>query len=166
MRVQGFRLGTIRLSLPPATSGIIWKEALEMAGFDEHPGTLDTVPDKLWRTLVADRGPNGTLVPSWYHRACLYCLEHATSIGNGDINTTALLEASTSSIMTEFLQGVQSVIWNRKFFDSNHGDYFDIGPSQLTKGDVVCIRSYFVPDSSQPTKGGNLRSSANAIFMA
>jgi hypothetical protein len=89
MRVKGFRLGTIRSSLPPATGGMIWKEALEMAGLDEDFGALDTVPDKLWLTLVADQGPNGSPVPNWYHRACLYCLEHATRIGDGDIDTAA-----------------------------------------------------------------------------
>jgi hypothetical protein len=103
MRVQGFRLGTIRSSLPPATGGMIWKEALEMAGLDEYLGTLDTVHDKLWRTLIADRGPNGSPVPNWHHRACLYSLEHATSSGDGDIDTTTSLEASISSIITEFL---------------------------------------------------------------
>jgi hypothetical protein len=38
--------------------------------------------------------------------------------------------------MTEFLQRVQSVIWNRKFFEVDVGDLFAVGPSQLTEGDV------------------------------
>lgn len=133
----GFGLDIISRLGPRASEGIILKEWLELGGCtisDEE----DTVPEAFWRTLVADRGPNGASVPSWYHRALLYCLANSTV--NGDINTIKLIEKCEkgSSLVVDFLQRVQSVIWNRKLLVSKQG-WIGIAPMAALEGDAVCI---------------------------
>jgi hypothetical protein len=60
---------------------------------------------------VADRGPDGTNTPGWYHRACLHCL--ATS-STGDISAGELIQNEESpQLMVEYLKRVQCVVWNR-----------------------------------------------------
>jgi hypothetical protein len=73
------------------------------------------VPDKLWRTLVADRSPDGGNPPGWYRRACLQSLKQRefTDV-NGSMNVSNLHLAN--HITKQFLKRVRSVIWNRTFF--------------------------------------------------
>ncbi|KAH7317765.1 heterokaryon incompatibility protein-domain-containing protein [Rhexocercosporidium sp. MPI-PUGE-AT-0058] len=135
--VRGFRLDTISKLGPRAAEGIILYEWLQLGGCilsDE----ADTVPEQFWRTLVADRGPNGSNVPSWYRRAFLYCLAESTP--NGDINTKGLIKTceAGSTLVVDFLQRVQSVIWNRKFLVSESGS-IGLAPMAAQERDVVCI---------------------------
>ena len=60
-----------------------------MGGWTDEDG-LENFPDSLWRSFVADRGPNWKSAPSWYRRACLKCLTHITQ--NGNLSTGALME--------------------------------------------------------------------------
>jgi hypothetical protein len=41
--------------------------------------------------------------------------------------------------MIEFLERVQSVVWNRKFFITANGHFFGLGPDGLQSGDVVVV---------------------------
>ena len=100
------------------------------------------VPERLWRTLVADRGPHGADAPSWYDRACLECLAHVDE--NGDLNTTLLKDMDrTASTMVTFLERVQRIIWNRVFFLTKAGNernaLFGLAPPKAETDDVVCI---------------------------
>jgi hypothetical protein len=136
--VQGFHVDTISELSSRIAEGIILTESLKMGGWDESDGqVLERVPEKLWRTLVADRGPDGTNPPSWYHRACLYCLSHRTN--NGDLNTRILIAEAKASMMVEFLKRVQSVVWNRKFFLSKEKGRFGLAPKRTREGDMICI---------------------------
>jgi hypothetical protein len=116
--VRGVRIDTIARLGPRASEGIVLYEWLELAGC---ANVSETDREDFWRTLVADRGPNGSNAPSWYNRAFLYCLHHFTP--NGDINTYRLIAQceGSSSLVVDFLQRVQSVIWNRKFLVSQNG---------------------------------------------
>ena len=136
--VHGFRLDTISKLRPRAAEGIILYEWLQLGGCilsDEG----DDVPEPFWRTLVADRGPNGSNVPSWYRRAFLHCLTDRTV--NGDINTKALIKAceADSTLVVDFLQRVQSVIWNRKFLVSRDNKWIGLAPMAAQEDDVICI---------------------------
>ncbi|KAH9220948.1 hypothetical protein DL95DRAFT_382905, partial [Leptodontidium sp. 2 PMI_412] len=84
LRLRGFRLDTIsQVSGRVAGSGIIPNDALEMGGWIQRE--TQTVPDRLWRTLVADRGPNGKSAPPWYSRTCWECLQRTDRLGDLDI---------------------------------------------------------------------------------
>jgi hypothetical protein len=137
-------LDTIRKLSPRAAQGMILQECLEMGGWSDED-ELEKVPDSLWRTLVADRGPDGKSAPSWYHRACLECFTHVTQ--NGDLSTGALMEnPNTPSTMVTFLKRVQQVVWNRKFLRSSGGEdedddkqLFGLAPTRAEEGDLICI---------------------------
>ncbi|PVH82006.1 hypothetical protein DL98DRAFT_489244 [Cadophora sp. DSE1049] len=136
--VHGFRLDSVARLGPRAAEGIILYEWLQLGGCiisDE----ADFVPEPFWRTLVADRGPNGSNVPSWYRRAFLHCLAESTA--NGDINTKALIKAceADSTLVVDFLQRVQSVIWNRKFLVSRNNKWIGLAPMAAQENDIICI---------------------------
>jgi hypothetical protein len=101
---KGLTLRQITKVSARVVNATITRECLEMLGWiqgelNENP---KKVPDRLWRTLVADRGPDGTNTPSWYHRACLHCL--ATS-STGDISTGELIQNEESpQLMVEYLK--------------------------------------------------------------
>jgi hypothetical protein len=142
--VKGICLDTIGQLSPRAAQGMILQECLEMGGWSDEDG-LENVPDSLWRTFVADRGPDGKSAPSWYRRACLECLTHITQ--NGDLSTGALMEnQNTPTTMVTFLKRVQRVVWNRKFFRSRGGVYqdereqlFGLAPTKSQVGDLIVI---------------------------
>ncbi|KAH7333338.1 heterokaryon incompatibility protein-domain-containing protein [Rhexocercosporidium sp. MPI-PUGE-AT-0058] len=141
---RGLRLDTIGKLSPRAAQGMILQEVLEMGGLNADDDDLKKVPDSLWRTLVADRGPNDTNAPSWYHRACLECLAQVTQ--NGDLSTGALIEnTSTASTMVTFLKRVQQVVWNRKFLlskgpeDDEEEKLFGLAPTHAQEGDLICV---------------------------
>ncbi|XMA15129.1 hypothetical protein WAI453_007920 [Rhynchosporium graminicola] len=118
---------------------MIMQESLEMGGLT-YPieDNLVKVPEALWRTLVADRGPNNISAPSWYHRACLHCLIHVTP--NGGLSTGVLKEQSgTATTMVTLLKRVQQVVWNRKFLLSKSKKLFGLAPTNAQEGDSICI---------------------------
>ncbi|KAL2065597.1 hypothetical protein VTL71DRAFT_3267 [Oculimacula yallundae] len=136
---RGLCLDIVDSLSPRAVSGSIMQESLEMGGLS-HPmdENMVKVPDVLWRTLVADRGPNNTSAPSWYHRAFLHCLTHVTP--NGDLDTEALrINPETASTMVTFLKRVQEVVWNRKFLLSKKLKLFGLAPTKAQAGDLICI---------------------------
>ncbi|KAI0872198.1 heterokaryon incompatibility protein-domain-containing protein [Hypoxylon argillaceum] len=113
--VKGFTLATIGEVSPRCTGGVIVQESL-MMGFGKGSRRYgDSVPDKIWRTLVADRGPDGKIPPAWYQRACLRCLEIADTFNNGDLNIGELLQGN-SDMLKKYLIRVRNVTWNRRFF--------------------------------------------------
>jgi hypothetical protein len=118
--------------------GIIMAQSLRIGGIDpdtdEH---ISTVPDELWRTMVADRGPDGIYAPRWYRRACLRVIERRNGIG--DINTTKLIEQERNSIVIDFLSRVRDVVWNRRFFRSQHERRLGLAPPNAQTGDIICI---------------------------
>lgn len=65
-------------------------------------------PDKLWRTLTGDRGPNGRNPPAYYHRACVYALERRSI--NGHLNTERILARERlPECVSEYVERVQAV---------------------------------------------------------
>jgi hypothetical protein len=142
--VKGFRLDTIKNISGRVLDGIIPVEAFEYGGWSKVPedGNFPhEVPDRLWRTLVADRGPDGTNAPPWYRRACLECLTHVDS--NGDLNTNNLKNfEDTPDTMKLFLKRVRNVVWNRKFFltaGKRYGELYGICPPKASNNDIICI---------------------------
>ncbi|KAL2065534.1 hypothetical protein VTL71DRAFT_3204 [Oculimacula yallundae] len=137
LTVDGFCLDTISRLGQRASEGFIFYEWLQLGGC--KLGDVDAVPASFWRTLVADRGPNGSNAPSWYNRALLYCLAERTP--NGDINTNKLIATceAGSTLVVDFLQRVQNVIWNRKFLVSKQSGLIGLAPMAAQEGDKICI---------------------------
>ena len=133
---RGLRVDTISKLGPRASEGIILYEWRQLGGC---ASISETVPETFWRTLVGDRGPQGSNAPSWYHRAFLYCLYRLTP--NGDINTNRLIHEceGESSLVLDFLQRVQSVIWNRKFLVSRNNNWIGLAPMAAQVGDIICV---------------------------
>jgi hypothetical protein len=147
LTVKGFCLGKVS-GRHQMHEGIIPKKVLEALGHDCAQPKLQRVPDAVWRTLVADRGPDGKAPPAWYHRACMMCLVADTSIGNIDTNHI-LQQKSTTKMQADYLKRVQAVCWNRTFIecsrpedgDGRSGDskLFGIAPLDVEPDDLVCI---------------------------
>ncbi|MCJ1390761.1 hypothetical protein MMC18_003622 [Xylographa bjoerkii] len=138
MFVYGFQIGTIADLSARLAEGMILNESLRMGGWEEpDDDSVVKVPDQLWRTLVADRGPDGNNPPSWYHRACLHCLANRTN--TGDINTAVLIARGQPTMMVEFLKRVQSVVWNRKLLKSEDERCFGLAPTRAEVNDIICI---------------------------
>ena len=138
--VTGFVLDTIKVKQSPATRGIIPCDWLELARWSGSP---EPVPDKFWRTLVADRGPEGhKLPPAYFPLACKWAFEQNAE--SGQLNTTQMLaNGKCPSIVTEFLQRVQSVVWGRRLIlsDGRRGSQqlLRLVPLEAEEGDLICI---------------------------
>lgn len=140
LTVHGFRLDQINTLSPPGPRLCISSTSLSMGGwyYFSASETPTTVPDRLWRTLVADRGANGTSPPSWYHRACLHLLTQCTG-PDGDVDVRTLMLSGRPSTVVEFLKRVESVIWDRQFLLTVAGKFFGLAPITARSDDLICI---------------------------
>ena len=96
-------------------------------------------PDAYWRTLVADRGPNGSATPDFYPVACR---DQANQYGHVKHNYkwnlgTPITEASLE-LVNKFVQRVQEVVLNRRLINTKAGR-LGLAPPTVRKGDLVCI---------------------------
>ncbi|KAH7407545.1 heterokaryon incompatibility protein-domain-containing protein [Cadophora sp. MPI-SDFR-AT-0126] len=148
--LRGFCLDVVeRVSDRVAGGRMIPDNALDMGGWDHKwkvnntSDKIQPVPEKLWRTLVADRGPNGTSAPGWYRRACFECLQHTDRSGDLDIDRLKT-SPETSSTQITFLERVEPIVWGRRFFETrarqrSQKPLFGLGSNEVRVGDMVCI---------------------------
>jgi len=136
MSVRGVQLDTIDTLSQHCDEGTIYYECLEIGKWDEERPT--EVPDPLWRTMVADRGPGGAPAPSWYKRACRHAIAQRTP-NNNDVKIKDLISDGSESLGVEFLKRVRDVTWNRKFFSTMIEDRLGLAPRKAREGDIVCI---------------------------
>jgi len=93
------------------------------------------VPEAFYRTLVADRAADGENPPTWYKRA----VEHAlVGSGTGDVRLQRMITQSKSSVATEVLRRIQSVIWNRRLAITDQGSV-GLVPAAAEIGDVIMV---------------------------
>ncbi|KAI3320088.1 heterokaryon incompatibility protein-domain-containing protein [Xylariaceae sp. AK1471] len=160
--VNGIVLDTIKWKTGTIDDGIIPTNVLSALGWGEERremSELRSVPDKVWRTLVADRGPDGKLPPPYYPRACLKSLTNISQ--NFYLATKEILgrKPPPPKIVIEYLGRVQAVTWNRVVFTnteegvSQDDSLVGIGPSQTKTKDIICILSgCSVPCILRPTE--------------
>ncbi len=85
---------------------ITWLTAGDWEDYDHDP------PDELWRTIIANRGPDGRNALTFYPTAFK---ESVRKGREGDILKTAkLINYGQCSIVAQFLRRMQAVIWNRR----------------------------------------------------
>ncbi|KAH8665930.1 heterokaryon incompatibility protein-domain-containing protein [Tricladium varicosporioides] len=140
--VKGFPIGIINELSLSAINGSVPKDALVMGGFDpwyDAGAPLPAIPDRLWRTLVADRDKSGHKPPYWYYLAAVYCLSAVVKTNAPYFDTTILPSDSRSDSVLHFLERVQSVVWGRRFFKSAYNNLFGLVPGAARTGDLVCI---------------------------
>ncbi|TAQ89281.1 hypothetical protein B7494_g2425 [Chlorociboria aeruginascens] len=149
--VQGLRIGKVEKISPRAPEAMIFKEAFSLAGFDlnwwrecqKWAKGIERVPEGFWRTIVADRGPEGTNPPSWYPRACLDSLKHLRL--TGDLRPDDVIELKqASSISKLFLGRVRDVLWQRRFVcirlnGRDKKTTYGLTPKETEPGDIICV---------------------------
>lgn len=140
MLVTGFVLDAIKVKTSPAAGGDIPSDWLDLV---KWAGSPDPVPDRFWRTLVADRGPEGNKQPpAYFPLACKWVFEHSDE--NRLLRTNKILEnGKCPSIATEFLRRVQSVVWGRSLAMSEgrrgSKELLSLVPPEAQEGDLICI---------------------------
>ncbi|KAH7081212.1 heterokaryon incompatibility protein-domain-containing protein [Paraphoma chrysanthemicola] len=147
--VRGVAIGTVTFRTD-AMEGVIIRECLRRLGwsFDRSARTVPDVPDQLWKTLVADRDPDGNPTPPEYKIACQHVLKRRSN--NGQINIDDILRRmrnkhsnSQPSIVQAYLERVKAVTFNRSFIEGTvpEGDDKLVGfaPDKTEAGDIIVI---------------------------
>ncbi|KAI1743054.1 heterokaryon incompatibility protein-domain-containing protein [Xylaria scruposa] len=148
--VKGIVVGSIKWTSSAIAGGVITRTCFDKGGWRSDGQPKSKVPDKLWRTMIANRDAHGNNAPSWYHRAALHAM--ALTDNNGNLATQKLLNegGDRPQIVTEFLKRVQGVTWNRKFIEGIEGKLdnpeanekeplFGISSPESECGDLICI---------------------------
>lgn len=173
MYVRGFRIDCIQQLSHRLYEGLIPYEWLVLGGWRERPDDTEQgndIPEELWRTLVADRTPEGRDPPRTYLKALNWAILRRNS--NDDINTADLIRQGRPEEMVEFLRRVQEVIWNRRFFvlsdrTDGIGYRFGIAPTDAKVGDIVCVLlGCSVPVVLSPVDVSNPRSGYKLVGEA
>ena len=137
MVARGIRVDTVTEVSSRIPPGLLTQECLEMGGW-KGPKDRNEIPEELWRTLVAGRGPDGGNPPGWYHRACWECFHRGTA--SGDVNIASLItNPKTPPLMVKFLKRVQGIVWNKLFVRSQQERLFGLGPRGTQIGDIICV---------------------------
>lgn len=130
-----------------STTGVILGRIEQTSAYTVHLNTLleyldqpswqdnlqESVPGVLWRTLVADRDPDGKSPPRWYQRACLYWLTQNGQKGY-----------SEKPLTKSYLKRVRQVVLCRKLFSctAERNEKYDIGgvgSGDAQPVDIACI---------------------------
>jgi hypothetical protein len=163
LRIKWFRLHNIEKVSDRVMDGVIPQDALAMGGWSpslnsEDKNVPESVPEKVWRTLVANHGPDGANAPSWYRNVCLECLTlHHLVNHDSDLNTSQSQNGdNTLSAIDTFLENVQSVVWNRRFFLTEEARsksvLFGLAPPTSEAGNAIFIFVWMqCPGSFNPT---------------
>ena len=140
MYVEGFVIDTVGAKKAYAADGIILHEWLEAGDWSDMSALP---PPPLWRTLCADRGPNGSNPPTFYPRACKSALNQ--SVKHGHISTERIVHRGKSTVVARFLKRVQEVIWMRRLIKTKGGQgendlpRLGLAPQLTKKRDLICI---------------------------
>lgn len=139
--VEGFVLGEVAKTEAPGSLGNIPAGWLTFTKPDTGPNKGPSL--ELYRTLIADRGPDGGKAPLYYRPAYYEIMKDTTKaidikekIGEG------------KSIVTEFLQRVRQVTFNRQLIKvvthvksevKRPKQILGLAPERTLNGDLVCI---------------------------
>ncbi|KAF2085351.1 HET-domain-containing protein, partial [Saccharata proteae CBS 121410] len=132
MFVEGFIIDKIATKHEKAAGGEIpknWPRREHWEPVESEP------PEEFWRTLVADRGPNGRNPPTFYQRACK---EAITRIVKHGIKTKELIDEGRCTIISQFLRRVQEVVWDRCLMRTEDGR-LGLIHEEAQEGFEICI---------------------------
>lgn len=145
LSVGGFAIGAVTFRTDPFADGVITKPCLEGLGwrFNKQATEVPEVPNQVWQTLVANKGPKREPMPVWYNKACQNVLAKQTN--NGHINIDKILRKARGrqGEVEEYLARVKAVTWNRLFIKGDTGKENDelvgFAPPGTEIGDVIAI---------------------------
>lgn len=145
LTVRGIVLGGITEASGRMLPGTIPREALRMGGWKhslkEQPLKPEEVPDRLWRTLVANKNDFGRPPEAVYRRKCLWAF--ACETASGDINISELLNRAEENKNqdVDVLKRIQETTWNRQIFKGGEDgeSLFGLCSENAQIGDLVCI---------------------------
>jgi hypothetical protein len=135
--VRGFELATIKQKQRMATGGIIPSEWLKLVKWQS---SKQEVPERFWRTIVANRDAAGEQAPGHWKRMCQHAVKGRPA--NGNFSLINVRKYTKLSSMIEFIDRVESVIFDKQMvsFDQERLDgTLGLAPKHAKKGDVVCI---------------------------
>jgi hypothetical protein len=156
--VNGVAIGTVIFRTDPFPDKVIPEKCLQKLGWTSDAKTKEvtTVPPQLWRTLVADRAPDGKRTAPFYENACSYCLRHLPR--NGHLSMSTILQQRSirgnqeQQIVHKYLERVSTVTLNRSFIegspintngptqsDEATENLVGFGPNGTETGDVIVI---------------------------
>ena len=107
----------------------------------------DSVPDRLWRSLIAGRDAEGKKPGPYYRQGCLLAIRNRNR--NGDVLTTDLIRHGSPAMMVDFLRRTQDVMWNRTLFlpTARAEPTTNLDPSH----DASTTNSRLFPNADRPT---------------
>jgi len=136
--VKGYRVDSVGSVSARVVAGVVPREFMQLCIPSEFDGEeITKIPEEFWRTLVADRNAKGGPPPAWYEKACLESLAHVN--GNGDLDTAAIIANRGSPLVTQYLERVQSVVWNRRLSRLTYTGRLGLLPVDAEPGDSICI---------------------------
>lgn len=113
-----------------------------MPGIEQPPAKKGPeIPDSFWRTLVADRGPDGSNTPSWYPKACANSFSKRRRFLKTDeeiVNCVWNTDECVKSETLEFLRRVQATTFERRFMVTER-DTIGLVPADAYRGDMICM---------------------------
>lgn len=133
--VRGFELDKVGAKSETGLHGHIPAEWLTLVNWDYLTAPA---PERFWRTLVADRGPDGRRPPCTYRTALNYAFQHQGKYGDLNIGDI-ILSGKYPSTAIDFLKRVRAVIWRRSLILTQRENFLGLAPSKAREGDLVCI---------------------------
>lgn len=122
--VQGFILGYVGSTSSLSQAGDIPSEWYAFA--EVSTTSAETWPDSFWRTLVADRGPNGANPPAWYRRAFNF-------LSTAKPNDRS--PGSQPKLVLELKRRIQASIWGRRLFRTIGEGWLGLARRTVRNGD-------------------------------
>lgn len=138
--LYGFEIDSIGEIEVYAQLGNVPEEWFTLAGWSPR-SPKSSATEQLWRTLIADRGPDGSTPKVYYSKAFEFAVENSTP-GAG-LETTNLMKRS-NPILVEFLKRMAAVVWNRSLFKSAGYNLLGLAPKKARSGDSEYIHSFFL----------------------
>jgi hypothetical protein len=134
--VSGFAFDRVEHVEVMCQGGLLPVDWLKAFGVKLEDGDMP-LPDELWRTLVADRGPDGVNLPAYYKRACKELVKRANFVP-GSIDLLDFIYHGRNALITDFCRRVRAMIWNRSLIRTRGGK-FGLVRKNVEKDDLVCI---------------------------
>ena len=134
LRVEGFTVDAVQAIGSPAQIGDI---PPDWAGFLGWKDVSEPPPDKVWRTLVGDRGHDTRYFPpATYQRACGRIFQQMQT-GSGLMSSRAAHYAD--GIIQEFAQTAEAVVSGRRLIRTAKHGFLGLAPKATQERDIVAI---------------------------